>query len=237
MRVSPGPGVRHDYWTQPFAITIGEISRSIDDESLPAVVASAMSPSPIHRSARQDPSTPRGDKREARQLDVQRLPDHCDRLFRAAYAMCRSREDAEDLVQETYARVLRRPRFLRGDQDLAYLFRVLRNTWFNSYKERSRRVTTVEFDESIDYVVDQDADPGVSVADTQAIYSAVGELSPDLRETLLAVDVLGLSYGQAAKALDVPPGTVMSRLYRARNKVAKRLEEGDIGRVRARQGR
>src|SRR5262249_45552030 len=61
-----------------------------------------------------------------RQLDPARLGDHVDRLFRAAWALCGSREDAEDLVQETYARVLARPRLLRHEDDLGYLLRALR---------------------------------------------------------------------------------------------------------------
>jgi RNA polymerase sigma-70 factor (ECF subfamily) len=57
------------------------------------------------------------------------LGDHVDRLYRAAWALCGSREDAEDLVQETFAKVLAKPRFLRNDDDLGYLLRVLRNTF------------------------------------------------------------------------------------------------------------
>src|SRR3954466_8848486 len=63
-----------------------------------------------------------------RVLDPAHLADHVDRLYRAAWALCDSREDAEDLVQDTYARVLARPRWLRGEDDLGYLLRVLRNT-------------------------------------------------------------------------------------------------------------
>src|SRR5204863_6846980 len=75
----------------------------------------------------------------ARRLDPQTLGDHIDRLFRAAWALCGSREDAEDLVQETYERVLRRPRFLRHEDDLGYLYRTLRNTYFNARRTASRR--------------------------------------------------------------------------------------------------
>jgi RNA polymerase sigma-70 factor, ECF subfamily len=126
---------------------------------------------------------------------------------------------------------------LRRDEDLAYLFKVLRNTWINAHAERSRRVATVEFDETTDFVVDPGADPGVSVVELQTIYAQINRLSPALRETLLAVDVLGLSYRQAADALDVQLGTIMSRLFRARNQVAEHLEEVDAGRLRSEQGR
>jgi RNA polymerase sigma-70 factor, ECF subfamily len=164
----------------------------------------------------------------ARQLDVQRIPDHIDKLYRAAYALCRSREDAEDLVQETIEHVLRRPRFLRRDDDLGYLMRALRNTWINAHHERERRPRTVELDETVEFVVDPGADPAVSAADLQMIYSAVAELKPTLRETIVAVDVVGLSYRQAAAALGVRQGTIMSRLFRARNEVADQLTRAGL---------
>lgn len=143
--------------------------------------------------------------------------------------MCGRREDAEDLVQETYVRVLRRPRFLRRDDDLGYLLKVLRNTWINSYRARARRPITVQFDEETDFVVDPGADPSTTVTELQTLYDAVHRLPDGLRDTLLAVDVMGLSYRQAARALGVPQGTIMSRLYRARNQVADWLERQGAG--------
>ena len=162
-----------------------------------------------------------------RELDARRLPDHRDRLFRAACAMCASREDAEDLVQETYSRVLRRPRFLSHDDDLSYLMKVLRNTWINSYRARQRRPQTVLLDESVHYIADPGGDPGVTVPEIRGIYELVYELSEPLRDTLIAVDILGLSYKQAAKALGTREGTVMSRLHRARSAVAEELRRAE----------
>ena len=75
-----------------------------------------------------------------RTLDPARLGDHLDRLYRAAWALTGSREDAEDLVQETYARVLARPRLLRNQDDLGYLLRALRNTFFTRLKTERRRL-------------------------------------------------------------------------------------------------
>ena len=71
-----------------------------------------------------------------RQLEPEALGDHIDRLYRAAWSLCGSREEAEDLVQETFERVLRRPRFLRSEDDLGYLLRVLRNTFFSQRRGR-----------------------------------------------------------------------------------------------------
>jgi RNA polymerase sigma-70 factor (ECF subfamily) len=161
---------------------------------------------------------------ERRQLPVSRLPDHIDRLFRAAYALCGARADAEDLVQETFARVLARPRFVRRDGDLAYLMRVLRNVWIDFQRASSARPATAG-GEALEWVVDEAAaDSGDVVLDVQAAYDAMRELSPPLREAIVAVDVLGLSYREAARALRIPQGTVMSRLHRARDQVADALE-------------
>ena len=72
------------------------------------------------------------------ELDPGVLGDHFDRLYRAAWGLCGSREDAEDLVQDTFARVLARPRVVRHDDDLGYLLRVLRNTFISSRRTRAR---------------------------------------------------------------------------------------------------
>ncbi|HEY1274144.1 MAG TPA: RNA polymerase sigma factor [Thermoleophilaceae bacterium] len=154
-------------------------------------------------------------------MDATRLPDHMDRLFRAAYALCGTRHDAEDLVQETYARVLRRPRFVRRHGDLAYLLRALRNTWISL----ARAATAVPMaPDSLEFVAEPGGDPAAGELDARAAYTAIFELSPPLRDAIVAVDVVGLSYKEAARALEVRSGTVRSRLFRAREQVAGQLE-------------
>ena len=81
-----------------------------------------------------------------RRLDPEDLGDHLDRLYRAAWALCGRREDAEDLVQETYARVLARPRWLRREDDLAYLLRALRNEHTSRVRVTARRPVPLSFD-------------------------------------------------------------------------------------------
>jgi RNA polymerase sigma-70 factor (ECF subfamily) len=159
-----------------------------------------------------------------RQLDVAALPDHLERLYRAAYALCGSREDAEDLVQETYERVLRRPRFLRHDNDLAYLMRVLRNTFAGIQGKRASRPTLPLPAEELDWLQDHDADPAASLLESRAAFAAIAGLSDPLREAIVAVDVVGLPYRDAARALRVREGTIMSRLHRARERVAEALD-------------
>src|SRR3954466_16378310 len=86
----------------------------------------------------------------ARELDPQRLGDHIDRLYRAAWGLCGSREDAEDLVQETYAKVLARPRLLRRQDDLRYLLRALPTPSRAGPRRQSARTVTVPLDEELD---------------------------------------------------------------------------------------
>ncbi len=156
-----------------------------------------------------------------RRLDPESLANHVQRLYRAAYGLCGSREEAEDLVQDTYERVLRRPRFLRREQDLAYLLRVLRNTWISS-KRTSKPVTYIGGEEELDALRAQH-DAIADTLDTRALYDALRDLSQPLREAVVAVDVLGLSYKDAARALKTREGTIMSRLHRGRGQLAAQL--------------
>jgi RNA polymerase sigma-70 factor (ECF subfamily) len=156
-------------------------------------------------------------------LEPSRLGEHRARLLRAAYAMCGSRHDAEDLVQEAYERVLRRPRFVRRDHDLAYLMRVLRHVWSAQLASATRRRTTTAAPEDLEWLVDERAGPELAM-DVTLAYAAIAELSDPLRSTIIAVDVAGLSYKEAARSLRTRTGTIMSRLYRAREQVALRME-------------
>ncbi|HLH14413.1 MAG TPA: RNA polymerase sigma factor [Solirubrobacteraceae bacterium] len=158
-----------------------------------------------------------------RKLDPHSLSQHVDRLFRAAWALCGSREDAEDLVQETFARVLSRPRMLRGDDELYYLMRVLRNTFLTSVRTASRRPATVA---TLEDVVAADPRPTTrpeQAYEVQEIYATIAQLPDAFRLALVAVDVLGLSYREAARALGVREATLTTRLFRARRQVSERL--------------
>jgi RNA polymerase sigma-70 factor (ECF subfamily) len=171
---------------------------------------------PVHGlGGLQDPQT--------RRLDPEQLSSYAARLYRAAYGLCGSRHDAEDLVQDTYEQVLRRPRFLRRDQDLAYLLRVLRNTWLRSMRTRRPQAIALAGDEH-ESIPDPRADPVARVVETRAVYDALVRLTPALREAVVAVDVAGLSYKDAARALGTKEGTIMSRLYRGRGQIAAQLE-------------
>jgi RNA polymerase sigma-70 factor (ECF subfamily) len=159
----------------------------------------------------------------ARTLDPDTLGDHFDRLFRAAWALSGSREDAEDLLQDTYERVLRRPRIVRRDDDLGYLYRTLRNTYFNARRTASRRPRVTTELEDIDAASTRsDSDPALAL-ETNLVFEAIAALPEAMREALVAVDVIGLSYAEAGKALNVHENTIPTRLARARLKVGEAL--------------
>ena len=162
-----------------------------------------------------------------RTLDPSRLGDHIDRLYRAAWALSGSREDAEDLVQETYARVLARPRLLRSEDDLGYLLRALRNTFLKQKRTESRRLRPGPLPDQLDAVADPRARGPEEALEAAELYAAIAGLPADYRDVLVAVDVTGLSYGEAAHALRIPEGTVMSRLYRARQQVVRSIDGSD----------
>ena len=157
-----------------------------------------------------------------RPLEPQALPDHLTRLYRAAWAMCGCREDAEDLVQDTYAKILAKPRMIQGDE-IGYLMRVLRNTYVSSLRTADRRPRTAEL---LDHAHPPETRTCLRPEDAfeaAEVYAAVAALPGQYRDAIVAVDVAGLSYKEAAKALGTREGTIMSRLYRARQQVARTL--------------
>jgi RNA polymerase sigma-70 factor (ECF subfamily) len=163
-----------------------------------------------------------------RRLDPNGLGDHLDRLYRAAWALCGSREAAEDLVQDTFVRVMSRPRFLRSEDDLGYLLRVLRNIFLDQRRKLVRQPDPQPLDLSIDRFVERSSLQPESVAEGRLVYGAIAALPSDFRDAVVAVDVLGLSYSEAARALRVREGTVTSRVFRGRQQVAAALRVGDV---------
>jgi RNA polymerase sigma-70 factor (ECF subfamily) len=163
-----------------------------------------------------------------RTAQPERLTAHLDRLYRAAWALCGSPHDAEDLVQETYARVLSRPRVLRRRDELPYLLKALRNTYLTGLRTASRRPRTVEVPgDDLGVFASSDAEPDV-VAEHNELLATIRALPDDLREALIAVDIVGLSYREAARALGTRETTITMRLFRARQRVARGLAGHDV---------
>jgi RNA polymerase sigma-70 factor (ECF subfamily) len=142
------------------------------------------------------------------------------RVNRLAYSLCGSRHLADDLTQEAYLRVLARPRRLRTGMEFPYLARALRNV-LHDHRRAAHRTPTTGADHRLDELphTSSRGDPELA-ARAAELYAAVAALPTPLRDVVAAVDLAGLSYAEAAAALGIPRGTVMSRLFRARARLA-----------------
>jgi RNA polymerase sigma-70 factor, ECF subfamily len=148
---------------------------------------------------------------------------HLTRLYRLAWSLCGSPHLAEDLVQETYLRVLARPRRLRNSDSFAYLARTLRNVTMDHRRaERARERPQQDTDE-VDPPDHRGTGDPVLAALASEVYGAVSGLPNHHREVVAAVDMAGMTYDQAAQSLGIPIGSVMSRLHRARDRLADAL--------------
>lgn len=158
-------------------------------------------------------------------------------LYAAALRMTRNPSDAEDLVQETYLRAFRGfGGFQAGTNLKAWLYRILTNTFINIYRAKKRRPQQETLDDVEDFylyrriggleAVDANRGPEAEVLDSipdTTITQAIEELPEQFRMAVLLADVEGFSYKEIAEIMDVPIGTVMSRLHRGRKQLQRRL--------------
>ena len=168
-----------------------------------------------------DACDPVGDPPGTRFLDPRALSAHRVVLYRAARALCRSHHEAEDLVQETFTRVLARPRALRRGDDLPYLLRALRNTHTTGCRVAARRPTIVPMP-NMDQVAALDVPAAV---DARRVIAAIAAAPGVYRDAVVAVDLLGLSYEQAARRLGTRKATLNTRLFRGRAHVARLMDD------------
>jgi len=153
------------------------------------------------------------------------LADQIPRLRRYARILTEDRELADDLVQDCLERALVKQSLWREGSDLrAWLFTLMHNLFVNDVRARARRPVADPIDES--EIAGTSSDGAVARSDMRALERALAELGAESREVLLLVALEGLPYGEAARVLGVPVGTVMSRLSRAREQLRKSLEQG-----------
>jgi RNA polymerase sigma-70 factor, ECF subfamily len=162
---------------------------------------------------------------------------YAPQLYSAAMRMTRNNADAEDLVQETYLRAYRSfATFEEGTNLRAWLFRILTNTFINSYRAKQRRPQETDLAETEDLYLYKNVrtiDPGSrSAEDTMfdlftddEVKAALESLPDNFRMPVLLADVEGFSYKEISDILEIPIGTVMSRLHRGRKAMQKELVE------------
>ncbi|MCC5831202.1 MAG: sigma-70 family RNA polymerase sigma factor [Phycisphaeraceae bacterium] len=168
------------------------------------------------------------------QAELRRLAlDELDAVHRMAMTLCRDQDEAEELVQETYVKALSAlPRFELRDHGIRpWLFRILHNVFYGRL-DKARRAPRAS--EMLDTLIDErfnDAEPAWDLASLdweqvdERIKQAIDELDPRFREVLLLWSVEGMKYREIAKTLELPIGTIMSRLYRARAFLVRHLSE------------
>lgn len=159
-----------------------------------------------------------------------------DQVYRVARRLVGSREEAEDLVQEAYARAFRSWRsFTPGTNMRAWLFRILTNLNVDRGRRIQRAPQTQPLEETDYYLANKvasaagedvlDQDVVVERLSQDAVVSALSELPPQFREVVVLVDIGDFTYADAAQILDIPMGTVMSRLHRGRRLLKQNLAE------------
>jgi len=156
-----------------------------------------------------------------------------DALYNTAYRMTRNAEDAEDLVQEAYLKAYKYyDKFEEGTNFKAWLFKIMKNTFINNYRKKQQAPPQSDFadiEESFETQVSEDAGKKIKNPEEELlenvldedIQRSIDELPPDYRMVVLLADLENFSYKEIAEILEVPVGTVMSRLYRGRRLLEK----------------
>ena len=159
-----------------------------------------------------------------------------DALYTFAYHLTYNEDDANDLVQETYLKAYRFiDKYIEGTNAKAWLFKILKNAFINQYRRKSKQPTKVDFEEIVSYQSEEDDTQYSSYMDLREemfqhmmgdeVTNAINALPVDFRVVILLCDIEGFTYEEISKILDVPIGTVRSRLHRSRNMLKEKLRK------------
>ncbi|MGE5243034.1 MAG: sigma-70 family RNA polymerase sigma factor [Betaproteobacteria bacterium] len=161
---------------------------------------------------------------------------HLDAAFNYARWLTRNDADAEDVVQDACVRAVRYFQSLRHDDARAWLLTIVRNVWYSRISRRSEAAETTGWDSTLDDRPDGTPDPEVLLLQQRTaarVHAAIAQLPADFREVIVLREIEGLSYKEIAAVVQVPVGTVMSRLARARERLSAMLtaQAPPIGRI------
>ena len=172
------------------------------------------------------------EQEKASVFDKELMP-HVDSMYNFAYRLAFDEDDAKDLVQDTYLKAFRFINsFERGTNAKAWLFRILKNSFINEYRKKSKQPAKVDYNEVASYYNSRlRRDEGMTDLRLETVQHMIGDeitgalnaLPVDFRTVIILGDLEGFTYEEMAKILDIPIGTVRSRLHRARNMLRERL--------------
>ncbi len=172
------------------------------------------------------------ERQKMRIFDGEFLP-HIDAMYNFAFRLTFDEDDAKDLVQETYLKAFRFINsFEEGTNAKAWLFRILKNSFINDYRKKSKEPAKVDYNDVESYYNSEDAQVEMttdlrveSLRDMigDEVSNALNSLAVDFRTVIILCDLEGFTYEEMAKILDIPIGTVRSRLHRARNLLKDKL--------------
>jgi len=173
-------------------------------------------------------------KRNHDQIFEEEFLPHADALKTFAYHLTYNETDADDLVQETYLKSYRFiDKYHVGTNAKAWLFKILKNEFINRYRKKVKRPKAVDFEEIIHFHNEEGDNPYSSYVDLRVelyqammgdeVTTAINSLAVDFRTVILLCDIEGFTYEEISKIIDIPIGTVRSRLFRARNMLKERL--------------
>lgn len=157
-----------------------------------------------------------------------------DSLYNFAYRLTLDEDDANDLVQETYLKAYRFfDSYEQGTNAKAWLFRILKNSFINEFRKKSKEPSKVDYNEVETFYNSDEVDENItvdlrveSISDMigDEVATALNSLAVDFRTIIILCDLEGFTYEEMSKILDIPIGTVRSRLHRARNLLKDRLK-------------
>lgn len=157
-----------------------------------------------------------------------------DSLYNFAYRLTLDEDDANDLVQETYLKAYRFfDSYEQGTNAKAWLFRILKNSFINEFRKKSKEPSKIDYNEVETFYNSEDVDENItadlrveSISDMigDEVANALNTLAVDFRTIIILCDLEGFTYEEMSKILDIPIGTVRSRLHRARNLLKEKLK-------------
>ena len=193
------------------------------------------SPNPNPENSIVTPTPQNYSEKEKYKIFDEEFMPHINSMYNFAFRLTMDEDDANDLVQDTYLKAFRFINsFQKGTNAKAWLFRILKNSFINDYRKKSKEPAKVDYQEVETFYNSEEAEADNITTDLRVdavqemigdeVANALNSLAVDFRTVIILCDIEGFTYEEMAKILDIPIGTVRSRLHRARNLLKDKLK-------------